>query len=95
MNGKYKKEGLIPYGLIIIVQICNIVLFFINIGFGNNYVIILTILISLCGLIVSAKYREMTYLIFNLIYIIVTIIIYFNKILFILIYYKNYKNNYY
>ena len=77
MEEKYKKkEGFMPYGLIILVQICNIILFFINIGFGNNYVIILTILISFCGLIVSAKYGEMTFLIFNIIYIIVTIIIF-------------------
>ena len=75
-KGRLKKEGLMPYGLIILTQICNIIFFFVNIGFGNNYIIIITILISLTGLIVSIKYKEMTFLIFNIIYIIVTIIIF-------------------
>ena len=62
---------------IIINQILNIILFFVNIGLGGNiYFIIFAILNSFCGLIFGIKYGETFFAIYNIIYIIVTCIIF-------------------
>ena len=61
---------------ITINQILNIILFFVNIGLGNIYIIIFAILNSFCGLIFGIKYGETFFWIYNIIYIIVTCIIF-------------------
>ncbi len=76
-NNRIKKKSLAFEGLFIVInQILNIILFFINIGFGNDIIIILTLLNSLCGLIFGIKYGETFLWIYNIFYIIITMFIY-------------------
>ncbi len=71
---------------IILNQILNILLILLNISFGNIYLLIFAIINSISGLILYFRYEiETTILICNIVYIVLTLIIfifyYYDKII--------------
>ena len=77
-NRRGKRKSLACEGIFLVInQIINIILTLINIGFGNIYCIIIEILNAFSGIIFYFKrYRETTLLVSNIVYLVVTCIIF-------------------